>query len=93
METAQSKVGVDEARVRDVLSRFSWPATIQEVLTSYGSDHSGDPAVFLTFVVKPGQELDRDHFNGLYDLLRKLTDALYSSDIGGFAYTRIRQAA
>ncbi|MBW4039783.1 MAG: hypothetical protein HIU91_13115 [Acidobacteria bacterium] len=93
MDTGASMVAIDQERVREILARFVLPEEIERFDTRFGLDHTGDPAVFITFHVKDEAKIGREEIRRLSSLLSEITSALVNGGIGGFAYTRLEQAA
>ena len=63
------------------------------VETDYGKDHTGDPAVFLTFHLHEGVQASREQIKPISRFVHQVAAALLNSHIGGFPYTRLKQAA
>jgi hypothetical protein len=93
MDTFETTVEINRERVEEILSRFTLPDEIERIDTTYGSDHTGDSAVFLTFHVKDEAKIDRNDVQRLSAFLSEVTSALLNGGIAGFAYTRLEQAA
>lgn len=93
MNTGEATVEIDQERVKEILARFQLPDEIERIDTKFDHDHTGDPAVFLTFHVKDDAKIDREDIRRLSSFLAEITSALVNAGVGGFAYTRLEQAA
>jgi methyl coenzyme M reductase subunit C-like uncharacterized protein (methanogenesis marker protein 7) len=93
MDTGATSVEIDQERVKEILARFKLPDEIERIETRFGRDHTGDPAVFLTFHVKDEAKIEREDIRRLSSFLSEITSALVNGGVGGFAYTRLEQAA
>jgi hypothetical protein len=89
MDTADTSTEIDSAKVEAILDRFAAPEEISRIETIYGTDHTGDPAVFLTFHVKDQAKISQADIRRLSSFLSEVTSALLNEGIGGFAYTRL----
>jgi hypothetical protein len=93
MDTGETTVEINQERVKEILARFQLPDEIEGIDTRFGRDHTGDPAVFLTFRVKDEAKIEREDIRRLSSFLAEITSALVNGGVGGFAYTRLDQAA
>ncbi len=93
MESQQLNAEINRERVQKILSDFALPPEIEAVEPKYGVDHTGDPAVFLTFTVKKDIAIKTADIKRLTQFIFEVTSALFNGEIGGFAYTRLDQAA
>ena len=93
METPIEHVGLDQDKVQGTLARFTLPPEIDHVETNYGTDHTGDPAVFLTFILKQDVHLEREEIKQVSRFISDVGGALLNAGIGGFPYTRLEEAA
>jgi len=93
MDTSAADVEINQAKVRDIPARFPLPPEIERMDTRYGRDHTGDASVFLTFHVKDSAKLGPADITRLSRFLSEVASALVNGDVGGFAYTRLEQAA
>lgn len=93
MEADSSYVEIDREKVQAILARFPLPPEIERIETRYGRDHTGDASVYLTFHVRDNAKLEPADIKRLSSFLAGVTSALLHSGVGGFAYTRLEQAA
>jgi hypothetical protein len=93
MNAADATVVIDEKKVREILASFALPKEIENVEVKFGSDSTGDPSVSLTFVVRDKILIGPEEMRRLTDFLSEVTRAMLQGNIGGFAYTKLAQAA
>ncbi len=93
MQASQPSAEVDQQKVQEILARFTLPPEVERVETRFGSDHTGDPAVYVNFHIRMDVKLGREEIKRLSRFSSAVASALYKGDIGGFAYTRLDQAA
>jgi hypothetical protein len=93
MQTTEIAFEIDREKVKRILARFALPDEIERLATKYGEDHTGDSSVFLTFYVKDDAKIGPEDVKRLSTFLAAITSALLNEGIGGFAYTRLEQAA
>ncbi len=93
MDTTQQEVAIDKQKVAAILAQFELPPEIVRVDTNYGKDHTGDPAVFLTFHLHQGVHASREEIKPISRFVHRVAATLLNGNIGGFPYTRLKQAA
>ncbi len=93
MQASQPSAEVDQQKVQEILARFTLPPEVERVEIRFGSDHSGDPAVYVTFHLREDTNIGRKEIKSLSSFSSSVAKALYKGDIGGFAYTMLDQAA
>jgi hypothetical protein len=93
METNEIQVAIDQQKVQKIVSSFELPPEIERIETRYGRDHTGDASVFLTFHIRDDVKVNTEGIKRLSAFLSAVTSALLNSNVGGFAYTRLEQAA
>jgi hypothetical protein len=93
MDTTELQVQIDREKVATILARFALPPEIESLETRFGNDHTGDSAVYLTFNVRDDAKLEQADIKRLSAFLAEVASALINGNIGGFAYTRLDQAA
>ena len=93
MDRAQREATIDKQRVAAILAQFDLPPEIVSVDTDYGSDHTGDPAVFLTFHLHEGVQASREEIKPISRFVHQVAAALLNFNVGAGPYTRLKQAA
>jgi hypothetical protein len=93
MSVDTAKVEVNQQKVKAALQSFAIPTEIQRWETKFGTDSTGDPAVWITFHVKPDVNVDAAKLKELDQFLSTVTSRLLQEDIAGFPYTLLEQAA
>ncbi len=93
MEMRGERTSVDQEKVQTVLARLTLPPELDRVETSYGADYTGDPAVFLTFFLKPDVRVEREEIRPLSRFISGVARELLNAEVGGFPYTRLEEAA
>jgi hypothetical protein len=81
-------VSADEilTRIETLRSRYAGNPLIERIDHSFGSDWSGDPAIFLKVILTPGHR-DDPMLSSLADELRRdLLRVVHSEDIGLYTY-------
>jgi hypothetical protein len=91
--SVEAEVVIDREKVQRIISGFTLPSEIERIETTYRPDHTGDASVFLTFHLKSDVKPSKDDIKRLSRAVSELTGALLNGGIGGFAYTRLEQAA
>jgi hypothetical protein len=93
MSVDTAKVEVNQQKVEAVLQSLVLPPEIERWDTRFDTDSTGDPAVWITFHVRPELNVDPDKLRALEQFLFELTTTLLEDDIAGFPYTLLEQAA
>ena len=93
MEARRDQEVINQGKVQDILSRLTLPPEMDRVETKYGTDHTGDPAVFLTFYLKADVHVEREEIKHLSRFISGVARDLLNADVGGFPYTRLEDAA
>lgn len=93
MEASEYKAEIDRRKVEDILAGFKLPEEIQSIDTTFGRDHTGDPAIFLTFSIRDGAPLQPEDMKRLSRFLSEVVGALLDGGVVAFPYTRLQEAA
>ena len=93
MDSLSIRPEVDQQKVREILASLKLPKEIQSVDTEFRLDHTGKPSVTLIFNVSPGVPVGKKDIARLSNFLSGVVTRMLSADIGGFPYTRLRQAS
>jgi hypothetical protein len=93
MQTTEVTFEIDRDKVKKILARFALPDEIERVETTFKEDHTGDSSVFLMFHVRDDAKIGPEDVKRLSKFLGSIRSAMLNEGIGGFAYTRLEQAA
>lgn len=93
MESINNTGSIDRAKVEAVLAKVQLPPEILRVEVQYEPDYTGDPAVYLRFILPSDIDLNGSDITRLSAFASQVLDGLYNANIGGFAYSRLQQAA
>jgi hypothetical protein len=78
----------DEAKVRAILQQWTFPPNVRGWELDFTEDHSGDPAVFITFRVDDALNASAETIRSVREFSEKLDRQLLSAGLHFFPHFR-----
>jgi hypothetical protein len=82
----------EEAEVRKLVSEAAKPEGYPDFELTFGEDSTGDPAVWIWFLIDRPNEADEARLASVRRLRKRIDEALFAHQIGRIHYIRYREA-
>jgi hypothetical protein len=69
------------------------PRGVRDLEVELGEDSTGEPAVWIWFLIEPGLEPTKDWLTRINDFARQLKTAIFDAGVERISYVRLRSAA
>ncbi|HEX9904641.1 MAG TPA: hypothetical protein VGA77_06725 [Propylenella sp.] len=83
----------EERQISQIVGRHPLPPSVREVQYSFGEDSTGNPAVWIVYVVEDDQDPSQRRISELNELATTVRNEILRSDIERWPYVQFRPAA
>ena len=83
----------ESRRIYNVIKDRALPPGVRKLEVELGEDSTGEPAVWIWFLIQPGFEPTKDRLARINDFARKVKTAISDAGVERVSYVRLRSAA
>lgn len=93
MTTVEEQGELEKAKAEQILAAEPKFSGVETMTVELGEDHTGDPAMWVVFHLRPGFEADTSWVESFSDYSTKTVIKLIDSGLSRFPHTRLEQTA
>jgi hypothetical protein len=93
MNVAEDQGQLEKAKAEQIIADTPLMDGVESISVELGEDHTGDPAMWLVFHLRPDLEADKQWHQRFYEYSRKIDRSIIDNGLQRFLYTRLRRAA
>jgi len=83
----------EEAEIRELVSEAAKPEGYSDFELTFGEDSTGDPAVWIWFLIDRPNEADEARLASVRRLRKRINEILFAHQIDRIHYIRYREAS
>jgi len=89
---AKSSAGAEAEQIRELVQKAAEPEGFPAFELSFGEDSTGDPAVWIWFLIENADEATTSRLKAMRRLRERVQTTLFEHQIGRIPYIRYREA-